>query len=183
MSTLETSTQVTSRIFKVPILKYEWVDTLDKPIRGERSSHFLIEAKTRTGSLLQAIRHPAYIENWKKASPEERKKFQPFAINEERDVEIMPTCDRMHKNSQGDYTCGKPTYDPEGHYNQEEGWETMNGEFGMCAINYNFDPTSPEEYLCPFQVEDREQTQSEIIDFAAAKLKADLGINSPVKGR
>lgn len=124
-------------IFKVPIWIFHFLPTLRKPLQGIEESYFLVEAENKAQARLSLTKSADFWKNYGKLPTQERKKLRPFKLKREGRIERILACSKRHKNSHGEYICGKPTLDS----------LDSNGEFGMCCI-IGYDPFESEE--CPY---------------------------------
>ncbi len=132
-------------IFKVPIWKFHFHKSLAGTLQGIEASYFLTEAENKTQARLSLTNSENFWKNYNQLSVEERKKLYPFKLKREGKIERILDCSIRHKNSLGEYICGKPMSD----FGEEP---DFNGEFGICCIMKGYDPLASEQ--CPYYKED-----------------------------
>jgi len=134
-----------NNIYKVPINDISFLECLDEsPAMGYCETTTLSEGRDEDFARFNLTQYPGFFKNWKKLTPEQRKRIQPFVLRNNEEIEKVLYCEKRFKNDRGDYVCGVPTNE-----NMEPDPDALNGEFGgNCCIvgNYNY-PTMP---FCPY---------------------------------
>lgn len=92
-----------------------------------RNTYCLIEADSEEEALRE------FAEEWEASKC--GRKSPALRIDEERKIIRYPNCEHMHKNRRGEFVCGRPIHDIEGHEDQHDYHWNMNGERGMCFID------------------------------------------------
>jgi hypothetical protein len=93
---------------------------------GGRSTFCLVEADSEEEA------KQIFLTEWDGAKCGSRS--PALRIADDAKIIKYPHCDLMYKNRRGEYTCGRPIHDIEGHEDQHNPHWNDNGEFGMCAI-------------------------------------------------
>ena len=100
-------------------------------------------------------------------TPESRAQW----VDEHEAILEMPSCDMLHRNLEGQFTCGAPINEAPDHFLYEDGSSNNNGDNGMCVIDGYDEPFD----MCPINqfYEKLSQRYETVIDY-------EFGLDKPV---
>ncbi len=116
-------------------------------IQGYQQTRFLSEGDSPGEAKIALRQSLAFADNYNDLPDEKRKGILPFRFREGK-IEQVLCCEHRFKNKNGNYTCGRPHHDVEGHPDQHDTTINMNGEYGMCCIEQF---SVPEGIGCPYE--------------------------------
>ena len=133
-----------NNVYEVPIKDISFMACLEgPPAVGHCETTTLSQGRNEIYAKFNLTQYPGFFTNWKKLTPEQRQRFQPFILDHDKEVEKVLECTRRFQNSKGDYTCGIPMKD-----GQFPDLDALNGEFGGCCISGYDIPDFPD---CPYR--------------------------------
>ena len=140
--------QPVNNIYRVPIERIFHLPCSEgRPIQGAGNGYTLIEADSETDAVRRLEECPNFAVNYFRLTAEQRETLrrEPFMIREGEITRVLH-CDERFKNKYGDFTCGMPIHDIEGHENQHNEFINANGKFQMCCLE-GYDVPSG----CPYE--------------------------------
>ncbi len=138
-----------NNIWWIPILEISAMKCSEgRDLIGHRETKFLVEGNTHEEALADVRDYPGYIDNYKLLDEKDKKRITPFKLDLEKRAERVLFCDKRFKNKGGDYTCGIPIHNIEGHIDKDDEGSNINGEYGMCCI-IGYDV--PDGLNCPYK--------------------------------
>ncbi|MFH1290421.1 MAG: hypothetical protein ABIH92_03365 [Nanoarchaeota archaeon] len=142
-----------NNIYRIPVWTIHFMQCLgDEVMQGRQEASLLAEGDCVAEAVVSLSKEPGYANNYNDLSPEERRGVTPFRFGD-AGIEKVLFCDRRFKNQRGEYTCGMPVHDIEGHPDQQDEGSNLNGEFGFCCIDRGC--SIPEAgFGCPYAPEE-----------------------------
>lgn len=123
-----------SNIYRVPIEEIYFLSCVGNEIaQGGKDTFALAEGETPGEARISLRKSLAFADNYNDLPSEKRKWIKPFRFRE-GNIEKISDCEKRFVNRNGEYTCGVPVHDIEGHPDRKDESTNGNGEFGMCCI-------------------------------------------------